>query len=107
MKKIQFVLVFLILISCQEKSKDASIPQENIPDNPVFELISTSQTGINFENTIKNKENFNIFSYRNFYNGGGVGIGDINNDGLEDLYFTSPSKRKLAVKKPGQRVWLL
>lgn len=58
MKKIQFVLVFLILISCQEKSKDASIPQENIPDNPVFELISTSQTGINFENTIKNQLNF-------------------------------------------------
>jgi len=100
MKKIQFVLVFLILISCQEKSKDASIPQENIPDNPVFELISTSQTGINFENTIKNKENFNIFSYRNFYNGGGVGIGDINNDGLEDLYFTSnQSQNKLYLNK--------
>lgn len=46
-------------------------------------------TGINFTNTVENKKDFNIFSYRNFYNGGGVAIGDINNDGLPDVFMTS------------------
>jgi len=45
--------------------------------------------GIDFSNNIKNTQDFNIFSYRNFYNGGGVGIGDINNDGLADICFTA------------------
>ncbi len=43
-------------------------------------------TGIDFQNTLTNSEEFNIFNYRNFYNGGGVAIGDINNDDLPDLY---------------------
>ncbi len=46
-------------------------------------------TGIHFSNDVQNKPNFNIFTYRNFYNGGGVAIGDINNDGLPDIFFTS------------------
>ena len=47
------------------------------------------KTGIDFSNTIQNTTDFNIFSYRNFYNGGGVAIGDINNDGLADIFFTA------------------
>jgi hypothetical protein len=47
------------------------------------------KTGIDFSNTIHNTPEFNIFSYRNFYNGGGVAIGDINNDGLADIFFTA------------------
>lgn len=47
------------------------------------------KTGIEFSNTIQNTAGFNIFSYRNFYNGGGVAIGDINNDGLADIFFTA------------------
>ena len=47
------------------------------------------QTGIGFSNNIHNTKDFNIFSYRNFYNGGGVAIGDINNDGLADVFFTA------------------
>lgn len=46
-------------------------------------------TGISFANTISNTEDFNIFSYRNFYNGAGVGIGDLNNDGLPEIFFCS------------------
>lgn len=46
-------------------------------------------TGIRFANHIRNTKDFNIFSYRNFYNGGGVAIGDINNDGLADVFFTA------------------
>src|SRR5688500_13107127 len=54
---------------------------------PLFQLMDN--TGIEFSNDIHNTKDFNIFSYRNFYNGGGVGIGDINNDGLADVFFTA------------------
>ncbi|MDA0773834.1 MAG: VCBS repeat-containing protein [Bacteroidetes bacterium] len=46
------------------------------------------QSGISFENTLSYTESFNPYTYRNFYNGGGVALGDINNDGLQDLFFT-------------------
>lgn len=46
-------------------------------------------TGIEFKNTVSNTQEFNIFSYRNFYNGGGVATGDINNDGLADVFLTA------------------
>lgn len=46
-------------------------------------------TGIDFENKTVNTKEFNIFNYRNFYNGGGVAIGDLNNDGLADVFFTA------------------
>ncbi|NII24226.1 VCBS repeat-containing protein [Pseudoflavitalea sp. X16] len=48
-------------------------------------------TGIDFTNKVEDSPDFNIFSYRNFYNGGGVAIGDINNDGLSDIFFTANS----------------
>src|SRR5690348_10657443 len=46
-------------------------------------------TGINFTNVVQDKPDLNIINYRNFYNGGGVAIGDINNDGLPDIFFTA------------------
>ena len=46
-------------------------------------------TGINFENTVEDGAKENSFLFRNFYNGGGVAIGDINNDGLADVFLTS------------------
>ena len=52
-----------------------------------FEKLENS--GINFSNDIKDSEQANIFKYRNLYNGGGVAIGDINNDGLADVFMTS------------------
>ncbi len=55
----------------------------------MFESVHKDQSGISFRNEVYNTEQFNIFSYRNFYNGGGVGIGDINNDGLVDVFLTS------------------
>ena len=46
------------------------------------------ESGLIFENNLDYTENLNPYTYRNFYNGGGVALGDINNDGLIDVYFT-------------------
>lgn len=54
----------------------------------MFQLKNNTSIGVNFNNTLTYTENFNPYIYRNFYNGGGVAIGDINNDGLEDIYLT-------------------
>jgi hypothetical protein len=75
-----FALIFLLIMSCSK-------PEEK--PATLFELMSSEETGVQFVNTVENTEDFNLFSYRNFYNGGGVSLGDINNDGLPDIYFTS------------------
>ncbi|MHA4806890.1 VCBS repeat-containing protein [Flavitalea flava] len=55
----------------------------------LFDLVPPDSSHINFQNTVTYNEQFNVFTYRNFYNGGGVAIGDINNDGLPDIFFIS------------------
>jgi hypothetical protein len=74
------IVILLFSIWSCHKNKDK---------NALFELLDASETGVAFENKVVNKEDFNIFTYRNFYNGGGVATGDINNDGLPDIYFTA------------------
>ncbi|WP_373515602.1 FG-GAP repeat domain-containing protein, partial [Persicitalea sp.] len=56
---------------------------------PMFQLLENEKTGVDFVNSVKPSPEFNIFSYMYFYNGGGVGAGDFNNDGLVDLIFTA------------------
>ncbi|MEK6477825.1 VCBS repeat-containing protein [Catalinimonas sp. 4WD22] len=58
-------------------------------EKPLFELLSSSRSGINFKNQLQEDEKHNILTYEYFYNGGGVAIGDINNDGLEEIFFTA------------------
>ena len=70
-----------MLFSC---SKDKEQNQ-----NTLFSQLESTETGIDFVNNVTNEKDNNLFIYRNFYNGGGVAIGDINNDGLADIYFTS------------------
>lgn len=54
----------------------------------MFTLMNAKTTAIDFQNDLPYTEEFNTYTYRNFYNGGGVALGDINNDGLVDIYFS-------------------
>ncbi|MCL6259232.1 VCBS repeat-containing protein [Aquiflexum sp. TKW24L] len=71
-----------ILISCSQKT-------ELKQTEPLFESLSPKKTGIDFTNILTETEEFNIIEYLYFYNGGGLAVGDINNDGLLDIYFSS------------------
>ncbi len=80
-----------MLLACNEKMKN---------DNTLFEQLDKSSTNIDFNNKLTYTDQFNIFTYRNYYNGGGVALGDINNDGLTDVFFTSNmEKNKLYLNK--------
>ena len=66
----------------------------------MFQKLKPSETNIHFSNDLSYDAKFNIYTYRNFYNGGGVAIGDINNDGLQDIFFTANMKpNKLYLNK--------
>ncbi|MEM7381271.1 MAG: hypothetical protein AAF361_08745, partial [Bacteroidota bacterium] len=74
-----FVLFLsLVVVSCETDKKDTS--EEVVAESTLFNLLPSERTGITFVNKVENQKDFNIFRYRNFYNGGGVAIGDINND---------------------------
>ncbi len=62
--------------------------------------MPAAETGISFNNKVVDDGEFNVFNYRNFYNGGGVAIGDVNNDGKPDIFFTSnQGENKLYINK--------
>ena len=92
-----FPLLFLIyLFACNSNHQE----DYKNPEDPLFTLLSADQTGITFTNTVTDDSVMNIFSYRNFYNGAGVAIGDINNDGLADIFFTANQQQnKLYLNK--------
>ena len=79
------LLLFILFWACKNKEADNAVVEKK---ETLFTLLSPQETGISFVNSVENQKNFNIFKYRNFYNGGGVAIGDINNDGLQDIYLT-------------------
>ena len=54
-----------------------------------FSSLPENKTGVHFQNRINDTDSFNILDYLYYYNGGGAAIGDVNNDGLQDIYFTS------------------
>lgn len=68
-----FIACILILNSCREKK--------------LFREVSPEHSGIHFNNQITETDSINVLDFENVYNGGGVGIGDFDNDGLQDIYF--------------------
>ena len=80
--QIYLLVVIFSLASCEDKSQEEE-------SDYLFESIDKAYSNVEFVNRLDYKEEFNIYRYRNFYNGGGVGLSDINNDGLLDIYFNS------------------
>ncbi len=74
---------FFILSSCEEETA-----VNTTSDSTIFNKLDQDATGVHFANTLKENDSLNYFTYAYIYMGGGVSVGDINNDGLTDLYFT-------------------
>lgn len=72
-------MILFLIESCNTKKKTKS----------VFSSLTGDQTGLHFNNTIRSNASFNIFNYMYYYNGGGIGAGDFNNDGKIDVFFAS------------------
>lgn len=81
------LLSFFVLVSCESDRQLNTKKSTN--DSIQFTSLDASITGVDFSNTIKESLYFNFINYSYVYNGGGVSAGDINNDGLVDLYFTA------------------
>src|SRR5712664_22153 len=72
-------LVSVVLLSGCERAA--------APPPPLFRRLTPAQTGITFANTITVSDSVNVLTDPYVYNGGGVAVGDIDNDGLEDIFF--------------------
>jgi len=96
--KLLVIAIVLQLNSCNtvDKSKNES----EINDLQLFTLLTKEESGIDFVNKNEESAKLNVYSYDNFYNGGGVAIADFNNDNLPDLVFTgNMSENKIYVNK--------
>ena len=75
----KIMMVMLLMQACSDSP----------PGESLFTKLPASHTGVAFANNVVYTEEINPYTFRSFYNGGGTGIGDINNDGLPDLFFCS------------------
>lgn len=82
------IICISLLTSCREHVR------------PIYSLVDAEHSGLVFANNLEFDAKFNVYKYRNFYNGGGVSVGDVNGDDLPDLYMTAnQSDNKLFINK--------
>lgn len=80
MKKLLLLSLFIIatIWSCSDANQEKSL----------FKLLDSKITGITFNNELEETHGMNVLVYQDFYSGGGISIGDIDNDGLSDVFLT-------------------
>ncbi len=81
MRFVLFIWIAILLIA-------SGCRPDTVKSDTLFRLLPADETGIQFSNLIKQTDSQSILQYMYFYNGGGVGLGDINNDGLTDIFLT-------------------
>ena len=85
------ILITISLFSCKQTENS----------NTLFQKVSSEISGVTFQNTLQNTENLNILDYLYFYNGGGVAVGDIDNDGWVDVFFTANQRENKLYRNKG------
>ncbi|MDX1627751.1 MAG: VCBS repeat-containing protein [Fulvivirga sp.] len=95
-----FYSTSFFFFSCAE-NESVDRTKNIISQHKVFEKLNPDSTKISFVNKLDESADFDVFRYRNYYNGGGVAIGDIDNDGLDDIYFVSNTSSNKLYKNLG------
>ena len=73
MRFLPYLILFITLAACKE--------------DPLFERLDADDTGIHFANTITESDSLNVLDFEYIYNGGGVAVGDVDNDGRQDVFY--------------------
>ncbi len=87
-KWLWIMVLGLLIVSCQN---DPAVKDKSY-SGPLFTLLPPNKSKIDFRNTVAETNDFNFIKYLYMYNGGGVSLGDVNNDGLIDVYLTANQK---------------
>ncbi|WP_225586860.1 VCBS repeat-containing protein [Algoriphagus sp. Y33] len=86
---ITLVGLAILIMSCSKSDTSSPTDNSQVASTPLFNLLPPERTGITFSNRIEENLNLNVLMYEYLYNGGGVAVGDLNGDGLEDIYFSA------------------
>ncbi len=87
----------IFMYSCENPGSISSFDGE-----PLFQVLSSKQSGVNFANTLHETDTFNSLFYEYYYNGSGVAIGDLNNDGFSDIFFGANMTKSRIYLNKGQ-----